>query len=219
MIQLYGVARSRASRNLWFLGEIGIDYDHVPVIQAYRLPDPAAAEAPLHTRSAAFLALSPEGAVPVLVDGDLVLTESLAINLHLARVHGGALGPQSPAEDAQMLASALFAATALEGLTLKVQLLVGQGKAGTEAGAAELADLTAALARPLAVVEAKLAAEGHPVGRRFTVADVNLAEILRYAQAHPPILEPYPAIRSWLAQVQARPAFRAMMEMRAAEPL
>ena len=37
MVKLYGVARSRATRNIWLMGEIGMSYEHVPVIQAYRL--------------------------------------------------------------------------------------------------------------------------------------------------------------------------------------
>jgi hypothetical protein len=42
------------------------------------------------------------GAIPVMTDGDLVLTESFAINLYLARRYGGDLGPRDAAEDALM---------------------------------------------------------------------------------------------------------------------
>ena len=52
----------------------------------------------------------------------------------------------------------------------------------------------------------------------YVVADINLAEVLRYAQAHPPLLAPFPAIRAWLAECQARPGFERTMAMRAAEP-
>jgi hypothetical protein len=45
MLTLYGVCRSRASRALWLLNETGTPFVHVPVIQAYRLADPAAAGA------------------------------------------------------------------------------------------------------------------------------------------------------------------------------
>lgn len=45
MITVYGCYRSRASRPLWLLDEIGMDFAHVPVVQAYRLADPAAADA------------------------------------------------------------------------------------------------------------------------------------------------------------------------------
>ena len=53
MLTLYGVARSRASRPLWLLAEIGQPFTHTPIIQAYRLPDPKAMDAPHHTDRAA----------------------------------------------------------------------------------------------------------------------------------------------------------------------
>jgi glutathione S-transferase len=56
------------------------------------------------------------------------------------------------------------------------------------------------------------------VGGRFTVADINMAEILRYAQGEPGLVEGYPAIAGWLAACHARPAFKAMWERRLAEP-
>ena len=63
--------------------------DLVPVVQHYRVDDPEAEGAPLNTRSAAFRAIAPLGQIPVLVEDGLTLAESLAINLHLARAHGG----------------------------------------------------------------------------------------------------------------------------------
>ena len=54
-LTIYGCYRSRATRNVWLANELGITFKHMPVIQAYRLPDPKAADAPVHTRSAQFL--------------------------------------------------------------------------------------------------------------------------------------------------------------------
>ena len=42
MLTIYGVYRSRASRNIWLALEAGMPFRHVPVIQGYRLPDPDA---------------------------------------------------------------------------------------------------------------------------------------------------------------------------------
>ena len=84
MLTLYGVYRSRASRALWLLNETGTPFVHVPVIQAYRLADPAAPDAPRNTASADFLAVNPMGQIPALTDQGLLLTESLAITLYLA---------------------------------------------------------------------------------------------------------------------------------------
>lgn len=56
------------------------------------------------------------------------------------------------------------------------------------------------------------------VGGRFTVADINVAEIVRYAQGHEALFENRPALKAWLETCQARPAFKAMWEKRLAEP-
>ncbi len=207
MLTIYGCYRSRASRPLWLLGEIGMGFTHVPVIQAYRLPDHKAPDAPLNSQSAEFLAVNPIGQIPAMVEGDLVLTESLAICLHIARAHGGALGPQSLAEAALMENWALFAATAIEPHSLPI--LMSQDAAEREAAAK-------VLARGLARLEA------HLLGRdwlldRFTVADLMVAECVRYGQAHP-VMQSYPTVSAWLSRCQARPAFQAMWAGRLAEP-
>ncbi|MCA3649552.1 MAG: glutathione S-transferase family protein, partial [Methylobacterium sp.] len=62
------------------------------------------------------------------------------------------------------------------------------------------------------------AANGHLVGGRFTVADINVAEVIRYASPAPELFEAAPHVKAWLAACQARPAFKAMMDKRNAEP-
>lgn len=219
MTTIHGVCRSRASRNFWLAGELGITLGQVPVIQAYRLPDPSAADAPVNTLSPAFLALAPAGAIPVLEEDDgFVLSESIAINFYLAKKHGGPLAPADLREDALMLQWAFYGMTAVEPEALAILFAHGQGRAGTPAGRAEIADHAARLARPLKVIDAHLARERHMVGGRFTVADINMAEIVRYAAAEPGLIEAHPALKSWLDACQARPAFQAMWEMRLAEP-
>ena len=210
MLTLYGVYRSRASRALWLLNETGTPFDHVPVIQAYRLPDPAAADAPRNTASAEFLAVNPMGQIPALTDQGLLLTESLAIALYLAKAYGGALGPKDLAEDALMTNWALFAATAIEPAALAILQAAPED-------AEAIGTAAASLDRPLARLD------GHLAGRdwlldRFTVADICVAECLRYAQGHAGLVAAHPAAFAWLARCQARPAFQAMWAARALEP-
>ncbi|MDT8855312.1 glutathione S-transferase family protein [Paracoccaceae bacterium Fryx2] len=218
MPTLYGVCRSRASRPVWLLGEIGLPFDHVPVIQAYRLPDPAAPDAPFNTASPDFLAVNPQGQIPAMEDDGLVLTESLAICLHLARKYGGELGPQGLAETAETDQWALFGATSLETPGIDILYTIADGLADTPEGAARIAAAAERLARPLARLEAHLLGRDWLVGDRFTVADIMLAECLRYGAAHKPLLAAYPATAAWLARAQARPAFQAMWAARMAEP-
>lgn len=217
MLTIYGVYRSRASRNIWLAGEIGLPFRHVPVIQSYRLADPDAAEAPLNTRSPAFLAVNPNGRIPSIDDDGLVLHESLAINLYLARRYGGTLGPADAAEDGLMGMWTLWAATEVEPHSIQVLYNLA-ARPPEERDAALAAASVAALRAPFAVLDAALSATGFAVGGRFTVADITLSEVVRYAMPAPELFAPYPALSAWLKACHARPAFKAMMAARDAEP-
>ena len=209
MVTIYGVYRSRASRNLWLAGELGMPFKHVPVIQTYRQ---ASGPGLMQTRSPEFLAINPNGHVPSLDDDGLILHESLAINLHLARKHGGPLAAASPAEEGQLTMWSLWAVTEVEGHALRVMQNRTANPPVAEAG-------IEALRAPFAVLDKHLAANGGwLVGQRFTVADINLAECVRYAQAAPELFEAVPHVKAWLATCQARPAFKAMWAKRDAEP-
>jgi glutathione S-transferase len=72
-MKLYGFPPTRSIRVLWTLRELDVEFEFINV-------DPAKAE---HRRPE-FLALNPAGKLPVLVDGDFILTESVAIVLYLA---------------------------------------------------------------------------------------------------------------------------------------
>ncbi len=222
-ITVYGVYRSRATRNLWLLGELGLPFTHVPVIQANRLAKPKAKDAPLNTTSRKFLKVNPNGLIPSLKDGRLVLHESLAINLYLARKYGRRqkteLGPKSVAEEGLMTMWSVWAMTECEPHTIQV-LYNTIGKPEPERVPALATAAAAALQRPFDVLEAHLKAEGgHVVGKRFTVADINLAEVIRYAQPMPELFAQRPALKAWIDACQARPAYKAMMVKRNAEPL
>lgn len=219
MPTLYGVFRSRASRPIWLLYELDATFDHVPVIQAYRLRDARAADAPLNTASPTFLKVNPIGQIPAWVEDDLVLTESLAITNHIARTRGGALGPNTPAEAAHLDQWTLLAVTAVEGPALEIQTITGQGGDKTAEGQAAISICAERLRRPLARLEAHLSAQAYLLGDRFTVADLNLAECLRYAQGHPTLLGEFPAVKAWLEVCQSRTAFKKMWAARMAEPV
>jgi glutathione S-transferase len=103
-MKLYGFGPTRSLRALWGLKELDADFEFVSVNVAageQRHPD--------------FLRLNPAGKIPVLVDGDLVLTESAAIVLYLAEKypHKGLL-PADLKERAQAYRWLMFAVTELE---------------------------------------------------------------------------------------------------------
>ena len=73
------------------------------------------------------------------------------------------------------------------------------------------------LKMPLSVLELHLAGRDYLVGDRFTVADLNVAEVLRYAMGEPKLFEDNPNIRAWYERCHARPAFERMMTGRREE--
>lgn len=213
-LKIYGVLRSRATRPIWLAKELGLAYEQVPVIQVYRLPDPNAPGAPMHSASPAFLKVNPAGQIPSMDDDGFLLHESLAITLYLARKHGGPLAPRDLQEEARMTQWSLWAATSAEPRT--IQILYNAGPTGDAALRQAAID---ALAGPFAALDQSLAAGGgYLVGGRFTVADINVAEIIRYAQPATELVNAYPNIKTWLETCQARQAFRTMMAERDREP-
>lgn len=217
MLTIYGVYRSRASRNYWMAGELGIPFKSVPVVQAYRLANPLAADAPLNTRSADFLAVNPMGLIPAIEDDGLVLTESLANNLYLARKHGGSLAPADVREEGLMGNWTMWAATEVEPHAVRIILTYDAGTENTDEGKAKVTTAVAALARAFAFLETHLDGRDHIVDDRFTVADLNVAEVFRYAMSQTQLFDQHPRVKAWLERCQARPAFKAMMEARSKE--
>lgn len=214
MLTIYGVYRSRATRTLWLVEELGITYKHVPVIQARRLDNPLADSAPLNTLSPSFLAINPMGTIPCIEDDGMVLYESMAINLFLARKYAGALAPKDLSEDAAMMQWSFFAATEIETQSLKISTTFAEDLADSAAGKAVIDVAARLLQRPLRVLELYLSTHDYLVGDRFTVADINVAEVVRYAQGHTALIAAFPALKAWLERCQARPAFKAMWDAR-----
>jgi glutathione S-transferase len=216
-LKIYGVLRSRASRVIWAADELGIAYEHVPV------PSPPACKPGRPGRASEygvteFLAINPNGKIPAIADDGFVMHESLAITVYLAKKYGGPLAPKSLEEESRMGMWALWAATACE--PHAVQIIFHRVDYPEDKRDPAVVDAAiAALKKPLAVLEASLdAGGGSLVGGRFTVADINTAEVLRYAQSAPELLEQYSQVTAWLAACQARPAFQQMMARRSAEP-
>jgi glutathione S-transferase len=197
--------------------ELGLAFERIPVMQAYRLPDPTAANVPLNTSSPEFRAVNPNGVVPSIDDDGFVLHESLAITLYLARKHGGPLAPKDAREDGLMTMWTLWAATECEVAALRVM----QNATAVKTRDAALYESGVTALQPKFAVLNKALGEGGGflVGHRFTVADVNVAETIRYAQAAPELFANMPNVQGWIAACQARPAYVEMMAERNAEPI
>lgn len=196
-LKIYGIARSRALRPLWLAEELGIPHELVPV-------DMRKGE----QHAPAYLAINPNGHVPAIDDGGLVLWESLAITLYLAKKHGGPLAPRDLAEDGLMTMWSFWAVTEAEGPALKV-LYNRALRPEAERDEAEARAGIEALRKPTAVLEAQLSRSPFLVGDRFTVADLNVASVYSYAKPAPEIFAEAPRVLAWLDAALARPAFAA----------
>jgi glutathione S-transferase len=103
-IKLYEFGPTRSIRVRWTLQELGVDFEPIRV-------NLIAGE---HQRPE-FLKINPAGKIPVLIDSDLVLTESVAIVLYLGEKYSDkGLLPAALRQRAQVNRWLLFAATELE---------------------------------------------------------------------------------------------------------
>lgn len=217
MLKIYGVYQSRASRNYWMAGELGIEFESVPVIQARLLDNPLAPDARLNTHSPEFLKVNPNGHIPTIDDDGLVLWESIAINLYLARKHRGPLSAQSGPEDGLIEMWSFWGVTEIEPHAIKVVLTYDAGQETTPGGKEVLAVAGRMLKGPFALLDNHLSTQDYLVGGRFTVADLNLAEIVRYAMSEQALRDANPNVVAWYERCHERPAFQDMWRVRAAE--
>ncbi|MDR7143006.1 glutathione S-transferase family protein [Rhizobium sp. BE258] len=219
MLKIYGVYRSRASRVYWMAEELGIPFEYIPVLQSYMLADPAAAGAPLNTRSPEFLAINPMALIPSIKDGDLVMHESLAITEYLAKKHGGPLAPKTLEEDALINMWTIWAASEVEVQTFQLVKTYDNALEKTEGGKSVIAVASRQLKRPLDVLELHLTGREWIAADRFTAADLNVAEVLRYAQSEQALFDARPNIDAWIKRCQSRPAYLKMQAGRTNEPV
>ncbi len=142
-------------------------------------------------RTPEFLALNPNGKVPLLVDGDTVLFESLAINLYLARRYAPSLWPATEAELMQWM---MWCMGELEG-------------PHDAANRAQAPVDTARLDRALDALRRQIRRQGHVLGERFSVADLNVAAVLMRPQ-YRPVARADAALAGWFADCSGRPALQ-----------
>lgn len=194
MIHLYGSPQSSAGRCYWTLEEIGVPYERVAVSfreREHKHPD--------------YLKLNPNGKVPALVDDGLVLWESTAINHYLAEKHQPALLGQTLADRAYVQQWSVWSQVELQPpvIALFIQLtFVPEPR--RDAAAMEKAR---GKFMPLfELLEAHLAERDFMVGDGFTLADLNVASVVKLA---PPLgvdLSGMPNLSAWLERMTSRPA-------------
>ena len=195
MLQLYGNLRSRAMRCLWMLEEVGEPYQLIE--KSTRADD---------LQSAEYLQLNPNARIPALVDGEVVLWESMAINLYLAQKYEGPMhcvGPEMLGLSAQW---SFWAVLEIEALLLDLlQHRAVLPEFARDASYAERDELL--LRKPLGILNDALAGREYLVGNRFTVADLNVASILVWGKIARLDMSTHPEATRWLDGCLARSAY------------
>ena len=190
---LYGTSRSRALRSVWAIEETGIDYEHVPT---HYFKD---------SKTDAYLAVNPNGRIPALVDGDLRLFESMAINLYLTKHYGGDLYPRDTAAEARAWQWSVWGISEIEPLQMQIvvqRLFVPE----EDRDAAVIANAAEGLERPLGVLDAHLADRANLLGDAFTVADINLAGVMNLMSMVGIDVSGHGNVQRWMDACYARPA-------------
>jgi len=196
MITLYGITASRAFRCLWMLEELDLTYQREKLDyrgETLRSPD--------------YLAINPNGRIPTLKDGDLILWESMAINLYLARRYGSEkhLWPDSTESEGLALQWSFWVMTEIEQHLLSL-LMHKRMLPADKRDAAKVTRNEGILRPPLQVLEQALADRDYLVDGRFTVADLNLASVLSWTRPARYSLKSLPQVHAWLDRCLDRPA-------------
>ncbi|SIR02800.1 glutathione S-transferase family protein [Solilutibacter tolerans] len=160
------------------------------------------------TRTSDYLAKNPNGKVPMLETGDgRVLVESNAILYWLAR--GSACWPEDPWQQSQALSWMFFEQYSHEPYIAVARFIAGW----TPMDSPRRADLPMLRQRghaALKVMERHLASDVWFSGSAYGIADISLYAYTHVAPHGGIPLDAYPAIREWIARVEATPGFVPM---------
>ncbi|TNF92147.1 MAG: glutathione S-transferase family protein [Gammaproteobacteria bacterium] len=199
MLKLYGISTSRAFRPIWLLEEIGLEYEHIPV--DFRGDDLEKPE---------YLKLNPNGRVPTLVDDDLVLFESMAINLYLAKKYGGKLYPSTEVDEGRALQWSFWVMTEIEYSLLTVLMnkrVLPEDKRDPEC----VNRNEKRLQKPLHVLNGALAGKDYLLDGEFTVVDLNVSAVLSWCRPARFKLDTWPEVKRWLDNCLSRPSFKSAL--------
>lgn len=201
-LKIYGVARTRAFRALWIAEELGLDYQHVPI----EIGEAGA-------RKPEFLALNPNGRLPLIADADFVLSESLAITLYLAKKYSpGVLYPAGLEAEARTWQWSFWALAEVD-RGVNIWSLHALRLPPGERDAALRDEALHVLAAPFKVLDAAVSESPYLLGPQFTIADLNAAAVI--SRAIDMELSDWPHLKDWLSRCLDRPAARKALALKA----
>lgn len=152
----------------------------------------------------AFLSLNPDGQVPVIKDGDVVVTDSNAILVYLSRKYAPSFLPTDFKLEAEVQKFLTMAAGEIA-FGVAAARLINVFNAQLDA---EFAQQTGNSA--LNKLEAHLEGREFLVGDQLSIADVAIYSYIAHAPEGGISLEPYPNVRRLLATIEGQQGFVAM---------
>jgi glutathione S-transferase len=198
MLKILGRTSSLNVRKvLWTCDELGLAYEREDWGMGFA-----------STRSPEFLALNPNGLVPVLIDEQGALYESNTICRYLAaRYDGHHLLPAEPRPRAKVEQWMDWQATDLNTTWGYAFLALGRPTPGY-GDADKITASVAAWNAAMAILDAQLRATGaHAAGHDFSLADVVLGVSVHRWMATPMARADLPAVEAYYARLKERPAF------------
>ena len=193
-MKLYEFGPTRSIRARWTLQELDVPFEAVTVNMMTG-----------EHRSPEYLAVNPAGKLPALVDGDLVLTESMAIVTYLAEKYPDkGLIPANLQERADFHKWIMFTATELEQPLWRIARntnLYPEDKRQPSDVAMARQDF-ASMAK---VLDDHMNGRAFVVGETATVADFVLAYTLDWANEIM-LLDDFPGLRDYMTRMYERPA-------------
>ena len=204
MLKLYAFSRvnkvargnTRDLRVLWTLEELGMPYEIVGLDHPNR-----------DLESPAYRALNPFGQIPAIDDDGVVVTESGAILLYLAR-KTGKLMPRDLAGEAQVLRWSIAALSSVEMPLLSLWFINMSGGKGTKPSDA----LRGWGDMRLEQLDGWLTNRQYIATDEFTVADILMTHVLDAGSTDKAMLKPYPHILAYLARCTDRPAWKKTLD-------
>jgi glutathione S-transferase len=174
-------------------------------------------------KSAEYLKLNPNGLIPVLVDGDLVLYETAAILLHLVDTNPAAgLAPQvGTAERAMFYKWLIWLSNSVQAMMPHYFYSDRMVAPGNAAGALEVkAQAEAKLNAMFDQIDAQLASHGGPwlLGDRFSALDPYVFMLCRWSRGFTRPARSLPHIAPFLERMLARPAVQKVFEVEQLSP-
>jgi glutathione S-transferase len=198
MMTLYEFALSGNSHKIrLMLSLLGLDYRSVIVNGSER-----------QQKSVDFLSMNPFGQVPVLTDDDVIVRDSQAILVYLARKYGNE--QWLPNEAAALAEVAAWLSTAANEVSMGPNRLRLHYKFGRAINSEESRQTAINL---LNILQGQLEKYEWLATDHLTIADIAIYPYIALAPEGRLDLESYPAVTGWVSRIQALPGYVSMPGM------